>query len=840
MRLIKKIKNIFPGFCCSQWILFLVIILTGLSCGLKIGEKSLVDDIEGFSIGCLNGVDKKANLYIKGQLTVQQINQMSNCIKKALVLFKDRVHGRKKGEFTPKELRKFIQDLFLQDQVINDNLLAQFARLKAVIIGGNEHKLTAEDIESFIDFVDILKTEAIFFRPYIQALNISYNERQSNDKDLLSTIESALKQSIARIFSAKKNFSKLYLFIDLEIFIREMMFFFNRHYEIPDLNQKIDLLRELKRFIAGGSDTAIEPDEWEGFLSGCAHLVSASINYSLLKKSTFISPEGMGYLSVVINSLLNFLDLSLKNRQGSAIKESDFLKLIPHLKKVKIISEKLRNQTIRNILLILFGKIFNSKKDRYGIIELRADHLKKMYEIMQIREDIQSFLDQSFLDHISGKKDFYESITDSKHRRSFFSSPDSVFAGETIINEILSLKPLYKEGKKIYLSREIYKENKSKNTWDYKNMTIYNFFHLIARMIRIGYEKNYPEKSGMTQEELNAFFVDFTPIGQDMKWYYRAEKSVFVAGEAEFIAANVLTPSAKGFNPDWKKEEYLTSSEIVEYLAYAFSFGFALKEFEMDLEICNENNEDSMEYSHQEEALYNIDCIRVHLISVLHERTGNMLELQKVLAKMNTERKKQLMEALIHIAFESEKKYKESLNLKRIHLKNIIIALYFIETTMNRYDLNDDLVLQDDEIWFAFPSFKGYLSRALIYLLCQESDSMADATYAYTIEKRKLPAGKDFSLWDSLTAKMEIYIYDIARNWNINYWELYLDRERLTYVYSHIVKGLLFKKGEEKQCLRSFNLYDNDQSSIIVSPVFEPMYGPLIKIPEKEKKPTSN
>ena len=60
---------------------------------------------------------------------------------------------------------------------------------------------------------------------------------------------------------------------------------------------------------------------------------------------------------------------------------------------------------------------------------------------------------------------------------------------------------------------------------DFKNLTIYNFYNLISTMMKYGYEKNYPDSPGMTQEELRNFFVDFNPIGVDMGWFTRDRRA---------------------------------------------------------------------------------------------------------------------------------------------------------------------------------------------------------------------------------------------------------------------------------------------------------------------------
>ena len=174
----------------------------------------------------------------------------------------------------------------------------------------------------------------------------------------------------------------------------------------------------------------------------------------------------------------------------------------------------------------------------------------------------------------------------------------------------------------------------------------------------------------------------------------------------------------------------------------------------------------------------------------------NMPDLQAVVKRMSGQEKINWAEALIHISFETEGQYQEASYLVRDNFKNIIMAVYFVETTMNRYDLNQDLVLQNDEIWFGFPVFKGYLSRVLVELLCRESDDLAASIYAYVIQKKTLPTAEDRSWWSKAYAIGQLYVHDTLRSRDVDdwYWELFLDREQLTRVFSSITKGFLRKK----------------------------------------------
>ncbi len=866
--------------------IFLIVFFLSISaCGLNTGEKIPSPRIEGFSVGCLNGIGDKVSLYLKGQLDERQITLASNCIQTALNIFKDQVHGQKRGEWTPYELRKFIQDLFLQDNVIRDPLLNQLARLKTVIIGGEENTLTKEDIEKFILFVEILKKEAIFFQPYFKALHVLNQKDLKKDPGLLKTIDRDLKKSINRVSIFFKSFAKPYPLKDMEALFKELDFFPDHHYNISLPKEKINLMGALKSFVFGRSDPHIAPEEWDGFFTASAYLISAHVNWTVLKRQNqWLSPKGTKALNRVINNGILFLSLALQNRPNKPLRTEDFLNLHQHLKQVKIMPEKVGDQGMKSLLTVLFGKVFapqrtcvptpmgpvgnsetteearcdgdDRQKNPYQGLILTESHISQMQEMAQLWKETQSFIDYT-----------YSSRTTSplllRLVPSFFSTPSLFQYGARAFQDILSLKPLYKTGKKIHISTEVYD---SKNTMNYKNIKIYSFYWFIADMMKKGYEsppghqgagknnthtatsstpnhtgvnksdtaehtsttpghqvagKNHtaehtnptpshkvtnkndthtsPTQSpGMTQENLTEFFIDLRPFAVDMGWLEkRNPKSVLKEGEAEFIAANVLTFSAEGFNPNWQEKEYLTHNEIVEYLAYAFSFAFSLQELGPALfKLCAENEDETDENQDWTNSQYNKDCVHNHLIPLLQQNTQNMPHFQTVLKTMDSAQKQELAQALIHISYETEEQYQKSLYMSKGHLKNIIMALYFVETTMTRYDKNQNLTLESDEIWEAFPVFQGYISRTLIYLICQESDDKVEDVYAYTIEKEVLPTSDTLTKWDKGVAATELWIHGITRKQGYEYWALFLDRAKLTRVFSSLTKGLLHKKKE--------------------------------------------
>ena len=906
-------------------VIFVALNLT--SCGLRIGEQAQTPDIEGFSVGCLNDFGGKVDLYLKGQLDHKQIVQMANCVQVALSIFKDRVYGQKAGEFTPQELRKFIQDLFLQDNIIRDKLLNQLIHLKTVIIGGKKTKLTHKDIESFIRFVEILKKEAIFFQPYFTAFHVLNQQNQTGDISQLKNIERALKSSINRVSVFFKSFVSPYHLKDMESLFEELDFFSDHEHNISNLKEKIKLLGALKGFVFGQADSTIKPKEWNTLLTAFAYLLSVHIHWTVLKKQKpWFSAEGTKAFSAVINDLIQFLSLTVKNRQHQLLKTNDFPNLMEHLVLAGFLPKTIKGPTVKSLLDMLFGKVFmlkegpkedpkedpqkDLKEDQAfattGLLQQKPaspekagqpltpksapetgkvkplqdnhHHFQRAYQrrtfvtssdpipdspspqsaplmnpakrpsgpahqpkrmVSTSSTTKENLPEQELADseskeipitaeHISAIQTLFQLWTatqsflnyhyDSKNpselpikASSFFSTPALWARGEGILDDILSMDPLYKQGYKIHLSANL--SSGQKEALDYKNAKIYSFYRFATEMIKMGYKKTSPKDQALSQEELKHFFADFRPFAVNMGWMApRSKTSVMGEGEAEFIAANILTSRAKGFNLNWQETEYLTSHEIVEYIAYAISFGLHLVETGPELfELCAEPAEGSPnlpeETSNWKNSNYNMGCVRLHLLPLLNKTSPNLPNFQKSVENMDEDQKSRLTEALIHISYGTEEQYQQANYINKENLKNIITALYFVETTITRYDTNKNLTLEHEEIENAFPTFKGYIARVTANLFCKPSSAddldLVLGFYSYVIAKEKLPFSRHPSgWWEKPKAWFEMHLSSTYRDFEWQYWELNLDRTKLTSVFSILVKGLLSKKEQRKgqQC----------------------------------------
>ena len=134
----------------------------------------------------------------------------------------------------------------------------------------------------------------------------------------------------------------------------------------------------------------------------------------------------------------------------------------------------------------------------------------------------------------------------------------------------------------------------------------------------------------------------------------------------------------------------------------------------------------------------------------------------------------------------------------------MVVGLYIIEMAFGQYDKNRDFILNDQEIWLAYPTFKGYILRVFLDLMCLTPDFFifTESIYAYVIHYKELPNSRN---WNEIFGEYVSLGLDyllrkgVGKHLNvigITSTKLRLDRVELIQVFSESMKGLIETKEE--------------------------------------------
>lgn len=160
------------------------------------------------NLGCLKGFSNRIQNIINGKLDASarliEIETLKQCTTLALTEFTKLTQGKNKNEFTPREIRDFLQKFYLNHEnektsTISDALLDSFVKIKVHFFGGEAQRLTTDDM------VLTLRLSRVFFDS-LRDLNSFFPIQK---KTLLEKTESELDHFHQNLNSIVSQFSNL-------------------------------------------------------------------------------------------------------------------------------------------------------------------------------------------------------------------------------------------------------------------------------------------------------------------------------------------------------------------------------------------------------------------------------------------------------------------------------------------------------------------------------------------------------------------------------------------------------------------------------------------------------
>ena len=337
--------------------------------------------------------------------------------------------------------------------------------------------------------------------------------------------------------------------------------------------------------------------------------------------------------------------------------------------------------------------------------------------------------------------------------------------------------------------------------YNFKNLTIFNFYHLLTEFIESGYGKKRANEIYINFKGFKEFFYDFFPFGDDMVWFTEPLTNNLL--DDYYVYANMLMPYSKGYGADWSVEEKFQTEEIINFFVLALSIKGSLDQLIVTLSDEHNCQKGEKNVKNLNDFLFDRKCVEKVLLQSLP--LGNFPDLRKYIEFIKEEGKlNELKEALIHAAYETDDRYKTYKTFNSVQLQMMVVSLYIIETAFGQYDKNNDFVLSDQEIWAAYSGFRGYILRVMLDLMCLTPKFFifSESIYAYVIHHKKLPNSRKLDEitkeylrlgWDYLLRKGAGKNFDFI---GIRAKTLSLDRIGLAKVFSESMKGLIRTKEE--------------------------------------------
>lgn len=140
------------------WVLF-------VGCAKESEKPKTVEKLstQSLSFPCFKNFSGTVDRFLNGDLPRDEIEAFWKCADKAITTFEDVAYGSQPGEYLASDLKKFLQDFFLQnDSQISDQLLLEAMKVKQLFLGGRTDMITRRELRetrSAITFFSELTVE---------------------------------------------------------------------------------------------------------------------------------------------------------------------------------------------------------------------------------------------------------------------------------------------------------------------------------------------------------------------------------------------------------------------------------------------------------------------------------------------------------------------------------------------------------------------------------------------------------------------------------------------------------------------------------------------------------
>lgn len=751
------------------------------SCGLKVGEKPAeVPPIRVGKVGfgCMGNISKTVHSYILAELNAAQVTYFFDCMKFSFTSFGDYMRGEHRNTFSAVEIREFLQRFFIRDRVISDELLAEFMNFKKVMVGGRTDKVTKVELLRGVEVLEELKEEALKLNKYMPVLNAFVGMRlKSEGAPLPSTTEAirALKEAAERIGEIMATSHQSYSLQSLERFMvafREFVQWDQQFLSAKSPQKWVEFFRIFKAITVRPPKNVIEPQEWPQLMSSSAGWYALYLRYVFeLEGRSMFYGKGLEETKLIFHDGINLVSKSIERQNRKVIDFQYLDSLFDVLGELQILPLHLKAQSLKAVSRPLIQKVFgdlSKPPDLRTANGITASTLLNMSTEFENWYSIQWNLDQIFSPNPDRQRSFQIQKNELKGNAFFNKESQDL---RRIWDHV---RPFFRDNEYRVFLVEQSKLAENGVTQNFHNLSLMNVMRAGISVVMRGYAQDvrrFVYLEGLTEDELQNFYVDFKPIGMDLKLMDPRGQNV---GKRAFLEANLFTYLGNGVNLPNPKDplaHLFSYEEGIEFLSIITSGALTAHSLQKDLrEICPVVGTDI--YG---DGSVSRECFQKNLRNLLVPKLSFMPGMQKFLIEATDEVWTKFSGALIQAAL-NQGPGSEIVEIGEI--STFCVVLHYVEVIMTRYNANGDHFLTNEEVEKAFPVFNAMIKKVAKNLMCKDlADWESRGAFGYILTYKELP----------LTTTAEL---NIAWSRIISDWDYKLDRLDVAEVFGVIMQAI--------------------------------------------------
>lgn len=262
----------------SSWLRTTILSMAAVllsSCTLPWGEDPASPASPETKLGqearCLSGVAPTMIGFMNGSAAPEKVAGAWTCFDEALGVFERKVRGEDPRYYSAREVARFFEDYFLDPEIkINDRLLTEVMRFKQLFVGGDNQRMTREELGRLREFARQMRTISLELLPQMKILSMNWQvsgdanfEKDLERFETAKTVATASVQKLAALIEPQRQSYEITNFV---VLLEELQRVFQKDWGFTQsLKRMMPLLTRLKGALTGTPEAVIRPEDWRKF-----------------------------------------------------------------------------------------------------------------------------------------------------------------------------------------------------------------------------------------------------------------------------------------------------------------------------------------------------------------------------------------------------------------------------------------------------------------------------------------------------------------------------------------------------------------------------------------------
>jgi hypothetical protein len=650
---------------------------------------------------------------------------------RAMDEFTHHVSGRTKNVYTEGEIREFISEYLLTPDSPHagdvDQMAKQILKVKQLLLGGSAELITTDEFARFKSILLRAKPLLIAVSPNVQTLLFESEKASVDDVTNASANLAQLFELIAGEFDRSESGRP-------ETGFNELLQ--NAHtlgLQNDSVHQWLPLVESIKVIVLSGDADLLRPKEWAPMIRTIAQSWGLALRF---KYNIAGNPEMLGrdfaLTENAIRQSMAILDRAVQAHDGSIPRDA-FEHLIDALDSKRMLPSVdgrfVQVATAKAILPIIFGKLlygrwhsdYARQSQQFGTAQLQ-----RLKEILNDWIAGQSIVNQALSGNkTTGISDFGQGLARLQIVRKGFADDLTFSMGQRAQKQLLQFMskgrpPIHDDGGRLVVVTRRELQTISKSDLDFLNET-----RVVMSAVLSGWthdSQNAAGIVGMTDVETQEAYLDLRDLGRDFNFIDIRSNQ---AGLRTFMENAIFMSSSDG-------NDYMGLQESVEWFNFVLSGGKIADKMWSELEkTCGLAKLDVL--GNQK---LDTPCFRRHFLKIWTGYVPNLPHLVQWARQDGSGKRASDMLTALENAGRNRGAVDEPIDSSEF--RSMLPIAHYLESMFARHDVNQNGVLDNDELWNAFPLLAPFIKK--MGNGKADSEKMQKTIYSWILEFGSVPS----------------------------------------------------------------------------------------------------